>query len=412
MIKVTNIEDVVNYQLCSGCGICSVVEPQRYTMVDLDAFGVRPQVIQQAAPSTGQAFKACPGHSLEQKVTADPDLINELRDCWGPVYGVWEGYAADEAIRFRGSSGGAATALSLYGLEQENAGGVVQIKANDTNPLISEPAISTTREALLNGAGSRYAPADPCSAIASLPDGAQAIFVGKPCDVAAVKKWEGLGHNSGKISVTIGFFCAGTPSTEGNRRLLQKMGIKDNKKLLNLKFRGLGWPGTWRAEYSDDSGGTHSAELSYAESWGFLQRHRQWRCYICPDHTSEFADIAVGDPWYRKVTVGEHGKSLIVARTRKGLEYLMNAERKGYIVLETKDPTLLPRSQPNLIRARGELWGRLLALKLLGAPIPKFRGFPLFRFWRDLPFKHMVGSLFGTMKRVKRKKLKVNQKLI
>lgn len=412
MIKVTNIEDVVNYQLCTGCGMCSAVEPQRYVMEDLPAYGMRPQLRQGAVPATGQAFKVCPGHNLEHKFTPDPALIEELRDCWGPVYGVWEGYASDATIRHRGSSGGAATALSLYGLEQENAGGVVHTRAVSSDPLHNEPTISNSREALLEGAGSRYAPADPCSAIAALPEGAGAVFVGKPCDVAAVRKWESQGHNNGKISVTIGFFCAGTPSTDGNRSLLQKMGVTEASQLLKLKFRGFGWPGTWRAEYSDAAGASKVAELTYADSWGYLQRFRQWRCYICPDHSSEFADIAVGDPWYREVKEGEHGKSLIVARTQRGLDYLMNAERKGYIVLETKDATLLPRSQPNLIRARGELWGRLLTLRLFGAPVPHLQGFPLFRFWRTLSFKELLGSLLGTAKRIKRKKLNVDQKLV
>ena len=35
MIKVKNIDDVVQYQLCTGCGVCASAEPERYRMTDI-----------------------------------------------------------------------------------------------------------------------------------------------------------------------------------------------------------------------------------------------------------------------------------------------------------------------------------------------------------------------------------------
>ena len=37
----------------------------------------------------------------------------------------------------------------------------------------------------------------------------------------------------------------------------------------------------------------------------------------------------------------------------------------------------LPASQPNLLRVRGAVWGRVLTSRLLGAAAPRFRGFQL-----------------------------------
>ena len=414
MIKIKTIEDVVNYQLCSGCGVCEAVEPDRYVMEDVENFGHRPKLVNNTQGGS-KAFDACPGVNLTHTYQkSDPDLIKDLEDCWGPVYGVWEGYAADDDIRFKGSSGGAATALALFGLEKKNAASVIHTGSKKDSPINNESKNSTTKGELVDNAGSRYSPASPCAQLKGVTNNNdKSVFIGKPCDVAAVANWEKIDPTvSEKLEIKIGFFCAGTPSTQGNKALLNKNGVENTESVKLLKFRGEGWPGLWKAVFNR-AGEESKVELTYAESWGFLQKFRQWRCYICPDHTAEFADIAVGDPWYRKVSEGEVGKSLIIARTKKGMEYILDAEKNNYIILETKDPTLLPRSQPNLIKARGDLWGRLQTLKLSGVPIPQFDGFKLFKFWvSDLTLKDKVASFYGTAKRIGRKRLKVNQKII
>ena len=60
--------------------------------------------------------------------------------------------------------------------------------------------------------------------------------------------------------------------------------------------------------------------MSYMESWGFLQRYRPYRCYLCPDGTGELADLSCGDPWYREILEDEPGHSLVVVRTERGKE--------------------------------------------------------------------------------------------
>ena len=60
----------------------------------------------------------------------------------------------------------------------------------------------------------------------------------------------------------------------------------------------------------------------------------------------------------------------------------------------------LDRSQINLTRKRGAVWGRLLAFRLLGVPAPRFVGYSLFTNWRGLPRKEKLASVFGTMRRI------------
>ena len=168
----------------------------------------------------------------------------------------------------------------------------------------------------------------------------------------------------------------------------------------------------WRLEYEGDDGEVRTVERTYAESWGFVQRFRQWRCYICPDHTGEFADLAVGDPWYREIEPGETGSSLIVVRTERGRRILQAAVESGHIVLKQRDETLLPRSQPNLMSARGGLWARLVTMRVMGAKIPVFEQLPSFRFWMSqLSLVQKIKAFTGTAKRVVRKRLRDRQRI-
>lgn len=410
-MSIKSISDVVEGHLCTGCGACAYMEPARFRMVDSLEHGKRPFVFDNAPAETGEALKVCPGAALAhpESLADEPGIIRELLADWGPVYGVWEGYAADPDIRHAGSSGGAATAFSLYCLEKEAMAGVLHTGARADVPYLNETVISRSRAELLARSGSRYSPASPAEALAQIESAdAKCVFIGKPCDVAAVYNARRLHPElDAKLGLTIAFFCAGVPSTKGTLDLLERVGVVDSDKLSGLRFRGNGWPGLWTALYTDSSGEAQTQQLTYAESWGFLQRYRQWRCYICPDHTGEFADIAVGDPWYRKVESGEAGRSLIVARSKRGLEVIKAAAAAGFIVLEREDASLLPRSQPNLLITRGGLWGRLVILRLLGVAVPRFGGFNLFPLWlKGLSVKQKIRSFSGTAKRVFTKRLR------
>ena len=345
----------------------------------------------------------CPGLSLEHDYDpAQPGLIRELAPAWGPVFGMWEGYATDPAIRYAGSSGGAATTLAWYCLERAGMCGVLHTAARKDAPHLNETVFSRTREDLLAATGSRYAPASPCEGlqrIAGAPG--PCVFIGKPCDVAAMQKARKLRPDLDQnLGLTIAFFCAGTPSTEGTFEMLKRMGIDDPSALVSLRYRGNGWPGNATAVVRTDTG-EETRQLTYEQAWGeVLCRYQQWRCKLCADHTGEFADIAVADPWYRTVQDDEPGQSLILARSQRGHKIILAAAEAGYLHIETADPRLLPASQPNLLKTRGAVWGRLLGCRMMGVPAPKYRNIPLFRhWWRELSRLEKSRPVGGAAKR-------------
>jgi coenzyme F420 hydrogenase subunit beta len=400
--RVRDIADVVEQRLCTGCGACVYVDPGLVMVDDLDV-GRRP------LGRSRQGLAVCPGIGLEHDAQAD-DLISELTAGWGPVRAVYEGYAADPEIRFLASSGGAATALSLFALECAGMYGVLHIRARRDVPWLNETVLSRSRSELVEATGSRYAPASPCDGLDRIEAApAPCVFIGKPCDAAAAHRAARLNPKlDEKLGLSIAIFCAGTPSTSATLDLIRELGIADPRSVESVRYRGRGWPGRFRARLGD-----REVDESYARSWHVLQSRRQWRCYVCADHTGEFADVAVGDPWYREIPADEPGRSLVLARSERGHAFVQRAVSEGYLVLEPANPAILAASQPELLKTRGAIWGRIWSTRLLGVAAPRYRGMPMLRFWwRELSAWEKLQSVLGTAIRVFRKRLRHRLKLI
>ncbi len=139
-LPIANIADVVERQLCSGCGVCAYVEPARFRIGDSEEFGRRPFLVAEPADESGLAVSACPGAKSEHTFDrSDPDLLEDLTAGWGPVFEVWEGYASADEIRFAGSSGGAATASPFTALKQRGVAGVLHTAAHAERQFSTKP---------------------------------------------------------------------------------------------------------------------------------------------------------------------------------------------------------------------------------------------------------------------------------
>lgn len=402
-LKFSSLQDIISNRLCTGCGACASLAPAQVKMSETADANRRPK----CASDLPYALDAFLARSCPSVAPKETDVSTPVAQAWGPVLEVWEGYATDEDIRFSGSSGGAVTAISLAAMKSAAFAGTLHVKASLRNPKLNEASLSKNRQDLMAGAGSRYAPASVADRLDLVADAdGPCVVVGKPCDIAGVNAVGALRKDVAQnTGLTISIFCAGTPSHRGTDALLDHLGMPREASLQSLRFRGNGWPGDMVANWNDENGQSRSAGTSYADGWGnILQKHRQWRCMTCADHTGEVADLSVGDPWQTPSAEGGHGKSLIIVRTERGRTMLKRAVAGGYLKLAPRNPNVLFDAQPNLVVTKGAVWGRRLMQRLSGRKSLPMRK-DSFHAWLALPLRAKLQSTLGTLKRIVARKL-------
>ncbi|MBB3104843.1 Coenzyme F420 hydrogenase/dehydrogenase, beta subunit C-terminal domain [Azomonas macrocytogenes] len=359
-----------------------------------------------SSEATKTLNRSCPALTLD----ITPYKTKNYHPIWGEILEVLRGHAQDKEIRQAGSSGGVISALAEYCLKHKLVDGVIQIKACDQNPLENVAVISRSRQQIIASSGSRYAPASPAEAIRLVKSSTEKyLFVGKPCDVAAIRQLQKHDpHIKQGIPYLISFMCAGTPSITGTHQVLDQLNVS-RQEIIGFRYRGDGWPGLTKATLKN--GETRS--MTYNESWGkVLNRHLQTRCKICPDGIGEFADIVCADGWegdekgYPSFEE-QDGHSLILLRTEKGRELLRNAESDAVVKVESFDAQNIFAIQPFQYYRRTTILPRLLAMKALMLKIPSYKGFELSRSMKEIGFYQSFKAFTGLL--VRRKKIKRSQ---
>lgn len=396
------LSDITRNGLCMGCGACvaAIADPKLKMSISKDGF-LRPVLSAPLSQSENDTVKAlCVGRSLSHD-----DIGNDYHPIWGPVRWLGTGYASDPEVRYRGSSGGVISAIAIALVEKGLVDFVVATGADPKDPIGNITTPRRNRDEIVAAAGSRYAPSSPLVDIERyLSEGKSFAFIGKPCDVAALRQ---LAKRDPRIDqlvpYMIAFFCAGVPSRSGTVGVLAAMGV-DEANVAAFRYRGDGWPGLARAKCLD---GTEKT-MDYNSSWGtILNRHLQFRCKICPDGTGEFADIACADAWYGDNGYPDFsersGRSLIVARTSVGNALICQLAEEGRIRVETIEVSEISKMQPYQVHRKRHLISRVFATWLLRNRSPHYRNFALSLTIRQATFRSIIRDFLGTVKRLPRR---------
>jgi coenzyme F420 hydrogenase subunit beta len=364
---------VLKGQLCTGCGLCAAAAPGAIVVETASPGYSRPRQIGPVLDHQERVIAAaCPGSVVESW----PEAPN-LHPYWGPWRRVATGWATDQTLRHRASSGGALTGLAVHALKSGMVDRVVHVVPDLERPTRNRVVCSTTEAEVIAGAGSRYAASSPLAVMDQvLSDGGRVAFIGKPCDASALRRLARIDKRVDQhIAFILAFFCAGVPSHAGADRVIAAMGM-DPAEVSRFRYRGFGWPGLTVAE---DRNGTR-AEMTYAESWGgHLSHEIQFRCKICSDAVGGVADIAFADAWYGDSrgypSFEEHdGRSLIMTRTEAGESLLGAALEAGAIDVRPLDVGEIEAMQPSQARRKRLVWSRLAALSATLQSKPDVRG--------------------------------------
>lgn len=385
--------------LCTGCGLCAGLSDGGFTLHETAPGYLRPPGGAELKSTAEAAVaRSCPGNRVApwpRGAAVDPT--------WGLIGSCQTGHAVDPDVRFRGSSGGVLSALAITALENGLVDGVVHIMADPDLPTRNRTTVSRSREAILAGAGSRYAPSSPLAVVGSLLErNERFLFIGKPCDVSAlVSLGEGDPRVARVFPYRLSFFCGGIPSFAGTDRILAAMGLSD-QRLAAFRYRGNGWPGLAEARADDGT----VATMRYADSWGrYLSPQLQYRCKICPDAIGGVADIAAADAWYGGESGypafdEQDGRSLVIGRSTAGRELLELAQAEGAIALAPLDPAEIDLMQPAQARRKRLVLARTAAARTLRQPVPEMIGTKVWQAARSANLLETIRNYLGSLRRI------------
>jgi coenzyme F420 hydrogenase subunit beta len=359
--------EVVATNLCTGCAACVMACPRDVLEYD-HAETYHPFNVELSTAADdcvhGQrgcdiCTRACP-RFRDWEVECDQALFGRPRradEVTGVRRGVFLARATDPAVLAAGQDGGLVSALLVWGLETDRIEGALTSRLSSTRVWDGEPFLATTRDEVLEAAGSRYTyAANPLAMKEAERRGLKRLaLVGMSCQASinGTVQARRVNKYARRIELTLGLLCSKSFGYDGMRQVLtEDYGVPlDDIAKVNIKGRFQ----VWRRSTGEQ------VEIPLKE----LAKATREGCKLCPDFAAEHADIATGG-------IGQvDGWTLAVVRTQRGEDWLGEAEAAGVITVRPgeEDPAALALMAKLAARSRGrwpvELSGDRAAPRML-----------------------------------------------
>lgn len=293
------MKTICQEDMCAGCKACINSCPQNAIAI-LDSIKANNAVINtNICINCGLCIKVC------------PNLVR--RELKTPVF--WKQGWAEESIRKNSSSGGVASAIIKNFIEH---GGYVASCCFEKGEFCFD--ITNDIEKAKKFAGSKYVKSNPGNIYQSikklLEAGGKVLFVGLPCQSAAVQNFCGSDLSSNLY--TIDLICHGTPSPKLLRRFIEEQGL-EWRKISDLHFRE---KNNFGLSYNEVKLMPRRVMDSYLLAFLNCVDYTE-NCYYCRYATlGRVSDITLGDAWGQMSDTDPNGVSLVLCQTRKGIDIL------------------------------------------------------------------------------------------
>jgi coenzyme F420 hydrogenase subunit beta len=342
--------EVVETNLCTGCAACVMACPR--DVLDYDhSESYHPFNVELSTAfddcSHGQrgcdiCTRACPRFRAWE-VESDEALFGRVRrrdEVFGVHNGVYLVRAAEPEVLERGQDGGLVSALLIWGLETGRIEGALTSRLSGTRLWDCEPFLATTREEVLEAAGSRYTyAANPLAMKDAEERGLKRLaLVGMSCQASingtlAARR---VNKYARRIELVIGLLCSKSFEYEGMRQIItEEYGIPlSDVAKVNIKGKFQ----VWRRSTGEE------VDIPLKK----LQDVTREGCKLCPDFAAEHADISTGG-------LGQtEGWTLTVVRTQRGQDWLDGAAAAGLVTVRPgeEDPAALALMGRLSVRSR------------------------------------------------------------
>jgi coenzyme F420-reducing hydrogenase beta subunit/polysaccharide pyruvyl transferase WcaK-like protein len=371
----SDISSVVEKELCTGCGTCVGVCPQNCITIRTNpARGSREPVVDRGrCAECGVCVHSCPGYQLDVASLRPLSHRGEVVPLLGSCLAAYLGCSSDDDIRVSAASGGMVSEVLIYLLEHNLIDGAVVTRMSNERSLETETFIARTRQEVLSAQKSKYCPAPVNIVLREIrnSEGRYAL-VGLPCHVEGIRKAQG--HDPvlvERLPYVLSLFCSRTPNANATRLLLYRLGVNEHN-VASISYRGEGFPGRMRIVLGD---GTQRfvdhLEYSY---WGyvFYKFFIPPRCWLCPDHAAELADMSFADNWTGLPPFKDDskGSSTIVVRTPACLDLLQRMENDKRVILHPITVNTVIASQD--LAHKSNIVPRMRIWRQLGHAVPDY----------------------------------------
>lgn len=345
-----NITQILDHNLCTGCGTCNGVCPESAIKMIINPNGVFvPQVDSNRCVECGVCLNVCPGESVDIKGLSYEIFGKHASDqIMGNYIACYFTYSKNNTIRYNSASGGLITQLLIFALETGIIDGALVTKMDAKNPLKPQVFIARTVEDIIEASKSKYCPVPVNSLLSEILKSSSTdkfAVVGLPCHIHGIRKAEKINEDlKSKIVLHIGIVCNHTPSFHATEFLLKQLNIKE-EDLSKFSYRGKGWPGGISLSLRNEKEMfiPHFSKFYWGTAFNlFFFPHR---CLLCGDKLCDLSDISCCDAWLPELANDSCGNSLIIARSKVGNDILNKAFKADILDLKEANVDSVLRSQ-------------------------------------------------------------------
>ena len=340
-MKNKTIKSVLEDELCTNCGTCVALCPKNAIMMEVnEKIGAYiPKLDENKCIFCGICYEVCPGNGINYN-QMNLDLFGKKSEnvFVGNFLTAYAGYSKNTSIRTNSSSGGLITQILIYALENNIINGALVTRMSKDNPLQPEPFIARTKEEIIEAAQSKYCPVPANVALREILESTneeKIAVVGLPCHINGIRKAEQINKKlNDRIVLHIGLMCNHTPNFNATKTFIERQNVNE-KDLIQIKYRGNGWPGNMEITTSEKK-----LHIPLTEYWRFIGSifYYPRNCLTCSDGICELSDISFGDAWLQEYKKNDNiGTSICVVKNQCAKNILMGMVSNNELELDEID---------------------------------------------------------------------------